>query len=279
MLKAWLRVLTKPNAQTFVTLRFSSVATLPNALVLVLLAGMVFALFDILLTTLIGLWTIPPTEWESFSLPRFLHDAYYLFSQGPHQFVKFTYFAEEWYGKLWFHTGLFALFGDFVLDFPRLIPTLPIWRRQLIHGFLGPAWFLLLVAVYNQIAVIWGGRGQFGRFAFLLAVTRVATLSIHTVIEFLPLVTSVVVAGLSSTDGQNLHYMLAQVRFTLSFFIIMAYWAFLVYFPMRIEHGLSCWRAIVVVVLSYLLFFVIETFVPLAIPFGMLEAARLYRAQ
>lgn len=185
----------------------------------------------------------------------------------------------EWYGKLWFHTGIYALFGEFLLDIFRTVPTRPIWIRELIHGFLSPVWFLLLVAVYNKIAVMWGGRGQFGRFAFLLAVITVATSFIHTVSEFLPLVTSVVVAGLSSTDGQDLSRILSIARFTLSFFIMKAYWVFLVYFPMRIEHRLTWWRAIVVVVLSYLLFFAIRTFVPLAIPLGMSEAARLYRAQ
>ena len=62
MLKTWKNVMTKPGEQTFAAERSKSSATLKTALAWILLAGVIAALLDILLTTLTEMWVIPLDE-------------------------------------------------------------------------------------------------------------------------------------------------------------------------------------------------------------------------
>ena len=280
MLEAWSRVLTKPGAQTFAVLRSRSTATLPNALMLNLLVGVISALLSILLATLSGLWAIPPSAVESFEPPYFLIGITRPLFYVQHELYLFYSGMEELYGKLWFHTGLFDLYGNSVLHAFHRIFGLPSWLQELVEGFSGPARFFLLLVVYNRVAILLGGRGQFGRFAFLVAAVGATMASINVIFDFLPLAAGVIVAALPGSSlmlGQNWYYLLTGMGSLSISLIETAYWFFLFYFPMRIEHGLTWWRAVAGVVFSYLLFFVLETFVPYGVPFGVYEAAHLVR--
>lgn len=278
--KAWTRILTKPGAQSFAALRNSPAATLTNAIILSALFEVLFSLLRNLKKTLSTPWW--PQGEAGMDLVLDVLDRIPAFiSHYRYEYFQLHVDMMELYGSLWLHTGIFALCGDFVLRIFSHIRDLPMWQFMLLDGFLAPVRFLVVLVTCNGVAILLGGRGQFGRFAFLVAIIDVVIMSIYAAVGFLPLVTGTVIQvfpGSPPMLGHWWHQFLSSINLMVVFPAILTYWFFLLYFPMRVEHGLTWWRAIVAVMISYFLLLAIETFIPFAIPEGMWEAKRLYGA-
>lgn len=246
---------------------------------LTLIVGVLSGLLDVLLPSFFELWAIPPDELDHFVPPTFLSQITYPSSYVQHSLMMLHHDIAKLYGRLWFHSGLFALLGNPIIHAFNFVFGFPRWLLELIEGLATPARFLLLTFVYNQVAILLGGKGQLGRFAFLVAAVGATLAAINAVIDFLPLIAGVGLSILPESSpmlSQQWYYLLRGFGFPASL-VTTAYWFFLFYFPMKIEHGLSWWRAIIGVALSYFLFFILEAFVPHGVPSGLMEAARLMR--
>ncbi len=280
MFKTWKNVLTKPGEQTFAAERSKSSATLQTALAWILLAGVIAALLDILLTRLTEMWVIPPDEVD-FSHPS---DFIVMITEPIMHFrINFTLLYFEFaklYGWLWVYSGLFDLAADSVYRIVNYITIeIPGWQRTLARGLLSPMSFLVKVGVYYCIATLLGGRGQFRRYAYLLAAIAVPITFLNSLLDFLPLAVVRLVAVLPDSSfmrGQNWYYFLSGTVTFAASLIVLAYWLVLLYFSTKVEHGMTWWRAVVSVVTSYQVVFVLGTVWPYGY-MGILEAARLLR--
>lgn len=280
MFKTWKNVMTKPGEQTFAAERSKSSATLRTALVWILLAGVIAALLDILLNTLTEMWVIPPNEVD-FSHPS----DFILVIDGAIIFVNYNLILlniefAKMYGWLWVHSGLFDLAADFVFGIASFIlEDIPGWQRSLAKGFLSPVSFLVKVGMFHSVVTFWGGRGQFGRYAYLLSAIAVPMTFLYTLLDFLPLAVARLVAvlpGSSYMASQYWYYILSGTATNAASIIVLAYWLFLFYFSTKVEHGMTWWRAVIGVVTSYLVFFVFWTVWPHGFV-GLMEAARMLR--
>lgn len=89
----------------------------------------------------------------------------------------------------------------------------------------GPIFFLIGVGVYHLIATVLGGRGQYGRYAYLSATYSAPLMIVGSALGFIPVL------------GGCLSLILAIYQFVLT------------YYAVKVEYGLSQGRAIVVVVI------------------------------
>jgi len=279
MLKTWKNVLTRPGEQTFAAERGRSPAALKTALAWILLAGVIAALLDILLAALTETWVIPPSEVE-FSHPSdfvtmITEPIIYLRIELLHLYLEFA----KLYGWLWFHSGLFELVGNSVYRiFIFIVADIPGWQREIAGGLLKPVSFLVKAGMYQCITLLFGGRGQFGRFAYLLAAFGAPILILSSLLDYMPLAAArfaAVLPGSSFMTGQNWYYGLTGgATFAVSL-IVLAYWLVLFYFSMKVEHGMTWWRAVLGVVSSYAVRFVYGTIWPYGLTMGLMEAAKL----
>ncbi len=99
---------------------------------------------------------------------------------------------------------------------------------NLLSIILIPLSFLLGVGIYHIIATVLGGRGQYGRYAYLTASYSAPLMIVTSILGFIPVV------------GGCLSLLLAIYQFVLT------------YFAIKVEYGLSQGRAIVVVVIPLL---------------------------
>ncbi len=88
---------------------------------------------------------------------------------------------------------------------------------------LGPIFFLIGVGIYHLIATVLGGRGQYGRYAYLTATYSAPLMIVGSVLGFIPVL------------GGCLSLILGIYQFVLT------------YYAVKVEYGLSQGRAIVVV--------------------------------
>lgn len=93
---------------------------------------------------------------------------------------------------------------------------------------LGPLFFLIGVGIYHLIATVLGGRGQYGRYAYLTATFSAPLMIVGSILSFIPAL------------GGCLSLILGIYQFVLT------------YFAVKVEYGLSQGRAIVVVVIPLL---------------------------
>ena len=93
---------------------------------------------------------------------------------------------------------------------------------------LGPIFFLFGVVIYHLIATVLGGRGQYGRYAYLTATYSAPLMIVGSVLGFIPVL------------GGCLSLILGIYQFVLT------------YYAVKVEYGLSQGRAIVVVVIPLL---------------------------
>ena len=111
-----------------------------------------------------------------------------------------------------------------------------------------PLFFLIGVGVYHVVASLLGGKGQLGRFAYLLA-TFSAPLTIAN-----PLLGWIPIAGGCIS------------------LLVAVYGLALTYFAAKVEYGLSDGRAIIVVAAPFLLF-VLLGLCALVVIFGVVMSA------
>ena len=280
MLKTWKNVMTKPGEQTFAAERSKPSATLKTALAWILLAGVIAALLDILLTTLTEMWVIPPDEVD-FSEPSSF--TMMIFQPIMNLRLRYFFLYQEFiklYGWLWLHSGLFDLAAESVYRIVNYISIeIPSWQRAIAKGLLSPVSFLVKVVMYHCIVTLLGGRGQFGRYAYLLAAIAVPMTFLYSFLDFLPLAVARLVAvlpGSSFMAGQNWYYSLSGSATFAASLIVLVYWLVLFYFSTKVEHGMTWWRAVIGVVTSYLVVFVLRTVWPYGF-MGLFEAANLLR--
>ena len=182
--QTWMKVLTNPGVETFEAERQESSATLSTALVWMVLASVIMALLGLL-------------RAQIFSSAM----------GGMDQIVRLL--PAELQGQFGTITETSASGGT---------------AFSLSYIIIGPIGFLIGVGIYHVIASILGGRGQYGRYAYLTATFAAPLLIVSSILGFVPL------AGSCAS-------------------VILAIYQFvLVYFATRAEYGLSQGRAIIVVV-------------------------------
>lgn len=283
MLKTWKNVITKPGEQTFAAERSKPSATLKTALAWILLAGVIAALLDILLTTLTEMWVIPPDEVDSSEPSSF---TMMIVQPIMNLILRYFFLYREFtklYGWLWLHSGLFDLAADsvnrIVYYIYYILEEIPSWQRAIAKGLLSPVSFLVKVGMYHCVVTFWGGRGQFGRYAYLLAAIAVPMTFLDSLLDFLPLAVARLVAvlpGSSFMAGQIWYYSLSGSATFAASLIVLVYWLVLFYFSTKVEHGMTWWRAVIGVVTSYLVVFVLRTVWPYGL-LGLFEAGRILR--
>lgn len=275
MLKAWKNVILKPGERVFAVERDKSSSTLKAALAWVLLAGIVGALLDILLNTLTAVWVMPPNEVDFSKRSDFMTTLVRSIMHVRVMYFHLNLEFVELYGWLWAHSGLFDLMANPVHRVVNFITLdIPDWQRIMAKGLLRPVSFLIHMGVYHSVAVLLGGRGQFGRYAYLLAMIAVPFVVLGLFIDFLFLAVAGVVAissGSSPMAGQIWYYSLEGAGSFVINVVFLTYWLILVCFATKVEHEMAWWRVVIIVVPSRLIVFVLGTVWPFAY-MGMLEA-------
>ena len=230
------------------------------------------------------MWVIPPGEVD-FSEPS----SFTMMIVQPIMNLRLRYFFlyrefAKLYGWLWLHSGLFDLAAESVYPIVNYISNyileeIPSWQRAIAKGLLSPVSFLVKVGMYHCVVTFLGGRGQFGRYAYLLAVIAVPMTFLYSFLDFLPLAVARLVAvlpGSSFMAGQNWYYALSGNATFAASLIVLVYWLVLFYFSTKVEHGMTWWRAVIGVVTSYLVIFVLRTVWPYGL-LGLFEAGRILR--
>ena len=181
----WLKVLTSPGEEVFVAERESASATLRTALVWMVLASIVAALLG-LLQTLMFASAVSGLGQVTSVLPAELQETF----------------------------GAMAEAGESGGPFASLAYIIAV-----------PIGFLIWVGVYHLIATILGGRGQYGRYAYLLASFGAPLTIVNSLLALVPLL------------GSCLGVILVVYQFVLA------------YHATKVEYGLSQGKAIVAVLL------------------------------
>ncbi|MYC95008.1 MAG: YIP1 family protein [Caldilineaceae bacterium SB0661_bin_32] len=188
ILQTWINVLTKPGEEVFAAEREKTSATLSTALVWMILAAVVTALLGLLQAQILGSAMGGMGQIVDL-LPSELQGEFGTIAESS---------ATEWTG--------FSLLSIIFL----------------------PLFFLIGVGVYHLIATVLGGRGQYGRYAYLTATYSAPLMIVGSVLGFVPVL------------GGCLNLILGIYQFVLT------------YFAVKVEYGLSQGRAIVVVVIPLL---------------------------
>ena len=182
--QTWVNVLTKPGEEVFAAERENASATLKTALVWMILASVIAALLGTL-------------QAQIFSSPL----------GGVGQIMEML--PAELQGEYAPITESDSSGGSFF---------------NLLLIIFGPITFLIGVGIYHIVASVLGGRGQFGRYAYLYATFGAPIVIVGSILGFLPAV------------GGCLGGILGIYQVVLN------------YFALKVEYELSQGRAIVVVV-------------------------------
>ena len=182
--QTWVKVLSSPGEEVFVAEREKSSATLRTALVWVFLASVIAAILGVL-QSLVFSSAMGSMGQIARLLPAEL--------QGGFEAMSQTGATGGTFGSL----GLIIV---------------------------GPIGFLIVVGILHVTASILGGRGQYGRYAYLSATFDAPLLIVSSLLGFVPIA------------GSCISLALPIYQFVLSYFAIKA------------EYGLSQGRAIVAVV-------------------------------
>lgn len=195
MFQTWMKVLTRPGAEVFLAEREKPSATLTTGLVWIILAALVTALLGLLRTQLVASSLDGLAEVVDLMPPEL------------RGFMEMT------------------LNND---SFASLISNV-----SLSSIIITPIFFIIGVGILHLVASVLGGRGQFGRYAYLNATFAAPLAMISSLLGFVP-----VVGG--CLGG-----------------ILTIYGWVLTYFATKVEYGLSDGRAIVVVLAPILAIFVL----------------------
>lgn len=275
MLKTWKNVIFKPGKRVFAVERDKSSSTLKAALAWVLVAGIVGALLDILLNTLTAAWIMPINEVDFSKRSDLMTTIFDFIMILVIRYLHLNLEFVDLYGWLWAHSGLFDLMANPVHRVVSFITLdIPDWQRIIAKGLLRPVSFLIHMGVYHSVAVLLGGRGQFGRYAYLLAMIAVPFVFLGLFIDFLFLAVAGVVAvspGSSPMAGQVWHHSLEDAGSFVIRVVFLAYLLVLSCFATSVEHEIAWWRVVIIGVLARLIIFVIGTVWPFAY-LGMLQA-------
>ena len=195
MFQTWMKVLTNPGAEVFLAEREKPAATLTTGLVWMILAALVTALLGLLRTQLVASSLGGWAEIVGLMPP-------------------------ELRGYM-----------EMTLNNDRLASM--ISNASLSSIIITPIFFIIGVGILHLVASVLGGRGQFGRYAYLNATFAAPLAMISALLGFVP-----VVGG--CLGG-----------------ILTIYGWVLTYFAIKVEYGLSDGRAIVVVLAPILAIFVL----------------------
>ena len=282
MLGTWASVWKRPGERTFARERTKSAATLRTALVGVLALGLLSALFEIVLKALTDSWVMPQHE-VTFPPPSesdFMDMIIGLIYGVVFKFLDLNFLLVEWCSRLWAYSGLvYLVVGNSVFQrvYVILFVELSSWQLAMVEGFLKPVGFLIRVFMYHQVVTLLGGRGQLGRFAFLLvSISAVMTL-LHTALDYFPLATGYLIdifPGSSPSTGQVWYYTASDaITYGISLVFLLYFWI-LFFLAMKAGYGLSWWRALTGTLISYVLYFALGTFFPYGIFSCLIQAAR-----
>ncbi len=271
MLQTWVNVLTRPGEEVFAAERGKSSATLSTALTWIFLASVMAALLGLLWTKLEAMWEMPPVELDWSQADVFRDDVFRLTSmigEAHAQFVSTRSMAVRevtgWFSYLWLHSGGFDDFiGTLVWHLNRFLVARSMWEWSLrISGvLLSPLFFLVSVGIYHYIATLLGGRGQVGRYAYLVATFGAPITILKSLPGFLPLVGASAAAFLPGATVLIVTIWHKAFELFVSAgipVILSVYWLALTYAATKVEHGLTRGRAVVSVAASSLLVFVIR---------------------
>lgn len=191
--QTWVNVLTKPGEEVFAAEREKSSATLSTALLWIIAASVISAILGLL-------------QAQIFSSAM----------GGMSQLVEML--PADLQGELGpiSETGSSGGIGS-----------------SLSLIIIGPIGFLIGVGIFHVIATVLGGRGQYGRYAYLIATFGAPLTIVSSVLGFVP--------GVGACFGV----------------IVAIYQLVLSFHATKVEYGLSQGRAIVVVVAPVLLFVVL----------------------
>ncbi len=185
ILQTWINVLTKPGEEVLAAEREKSLAKLSTALLWIIAASVITALLGVLQATI-------------YSSPM----------GGFGQVVD-------------------LLPADLQNEFGAVdeagTPSGAAFNLAVI--FFGPVFFLIGAGIYHLIATVLGGRGQYGRYAYLSATFSAPLMIVGSALGFIPVL------------GGCLSLLLGIYQFVLT------------YYAVKVEYGLSQGRAIVVVVI------------------------------
>ena len=242
-------------------------ATLAVAIAWIALAHLVIALIDLGREQLVEMWVIPVHElsWDEPD-PRF----YTMLVEPAAKFriwvVIQIFSIAELYARLWLIPGPIIEFAN--ESFYRIIHfvTERQWLFSTRRVILQPIYFLLSMGIYHSTAKLLGGRGQFGRYAYLFTLFSVPIAILPSLLDYLPLVGPVFEvsyrAAFSDVSPQLGDYLYHTLEFPYVFIIswlLSFYGIALAYMATKVEHGIAGWRAVVVVVIGYVTAFVIRT--------------------
>ena len=202
--QTWLNVLTKPGEEVFAAEREKDSATLKTALVWIILASVIAALLATLRARIFS-------------------------SQlgGLGQFVELLPAdLQEGIGPA------------------MAIDTAGGTALSLLSIISGPLSFLISVGIYHLIASVFGGRGQFGRYAYLSATFMAPLMIVSSLLIFVPI-----------------------LGFCLTIFLGI-YQVVLTFYATKVEYKLSQGRAIVVILVPVLAALILAACV-LAAVFGL----------
>lgn len=185
ILQTWINVLTKPGEEVFAAEREKSSATLSTALLWIIAASVITALLGALQATI---YSSPMGGFGQ------------MVDLLPAELQNELGTAEE-----------AGASGGAAFNFALII--------------FGPIFFLIGVGVYHLIATVLGGRGQYGRYAYLSATYSAPLMIVGSVLGFIPVL------------GGCLSLILGIYQFVLT------------YYAVKVEYRLSQGRAIVVVVI------------------------------
>jgi hypothetical protein len=185
ILQTWINVLTKPGEEVFAAEREKSSATLSTALLWIIAASVITALLGALQATI---YSSPMGGFGQ------------IVDLLPAELQNELGTAEEAEAS-----------GGAAFNFALII--------------FGPIFFLIGVGVYHLIATVLGGRGQYGRYAYLSATYSAPLMIVGSVLGFIPVL------------GGCLSLILGIYQFVLT------------YYAVKVEYRLSQGRAIIVVVI------------------------------
>ena len=288
MLTTWKNVLTRPSEQTFTTERDNFSGTLIYVLKWILIASMTTALLAVVRTALIESWVLGPHEIEPpDSLPSDFVMAYHKFR------MDFMYWntilgmkVQDAYSSFFFHTRLFDFGGGFIVEqlFRIWQPVSHVGRGQfyaLMRGLLSPPYFLINVALFHYTSRLLGGQGQFTRYAFLIAAFGAPLTILKTTLWYSVYLGARTVAALpdsSLMEGSRVYY---GLNHHLNFFVatvLTSYWFVLAFLATKVEHKLTWWRIIIVLLIAFALGFYLRR-LPTDLLMGMYGVIRLIRNQ
>ena len=284
MLNTWVRVLIRPDEKIFAAERVKAYATLKVAIAWIILVNVAVMLMKLGQDWLVDMWVTPPSEIDPNAIPP----KFYLTLGHPIGMLRIwllqlSFDFSDLYTNMW-------LLSDTLVDlgFRFLFPVFVFvrdreWLFNTRSVFLNPVYFVLGAGVYHLVAKMLGGRGQFGRYAYLFTLYKAPIALSISLISFLPLVVLMIEVSYEAIFTNELslfgYYWYQLLNLTISnilTWLVSFYTIVLAYLVTRAEHRLAWWRAIIVVVVGYCMALVIRNSLFYSL-FGLMDASRIMR--